>query len=222
MTDNRDAPGSAPERKEARLLPAELGWDEYEPSFRRWAEYNAMQDMAKQDESISAGEYADRKEHLDRWIGDQQRRGKLPSEAEIRGKQVQVNDLMLPYQKDFARRENERMRSDSAYWRRVDDFSDQIKSNIDTERRYTRMLTDCAIAGAAAYGKSLDQVKRDIQDRFTGCILYTPSEYYEFRLDSGDRHVQQQRSDKGADRAGKQEHKSRSGKSREADHGRGR
>ena len=79
------------------------------------------------------------------------------------------------------------MRSDGAYWRRVEDFADQIKGNIDTERRYTRMLNDCAIAGAAAYGKSLDQVKGDIEERFTRRYLYTPTEYYDVRLESGDR-----------------------------------
>ena len=70
MTDNRDAVGSAPapEPKETRLLPAELGWDAYEPAFRRWAEYNATQDMAKREGSISARESADRKEYLDRWV----------------------------------------------------------------------------------------------------------------------------------------------------------
>ena len=84
------------------------------------------------------------------------------------------------------------------------------------------MLKDCAIAGAAAYGKSLDQVKEDIEERFTCRYLYTPTEYYEVRLESGDRDIQQQSPDKQPDRADKPEHKSRRGKSREADDDRGR
>ena len=133
-----------------------------------------------------------------------------------------MNELLLPYQKIVARQENEKMRSDGAYWRRVDDLSDQVKSNIDTERRYTRMLNDCAMAGAAAYGKSFDQVKGDIEDRFTRRTLYTPPEYYEFRLESGDRDVRPQSSGKNADRAGKQDQRSRGGKHREAEDDRGR
>jgi hypothetical protein len=133
-----------------------------------------------------------------------------------------LHELMLPYQKHITRQEKQKMRSDGAYWRRVEDFSDETKGNIDTERRYTRMLKDCAIAGTAAYGKSLDQVKGDIEERFTRRYLYTPTEYYEFRLESGDRDSQRQSSDKGPDRAGKQEHKSRSGKSRDTGDDRGR
>jgi hypothetical protein len=129
---------------------------------------------------------------------------------------------MLPYQKHITREEKQKMRSDGAYWRRIENFSDQIKNSIDTERHYTRMLKDCAIAGGAAYGKSLDQVKGDIEERFTRGYLYTPTEYYEVRLESGDRDVQQRNADKGPDRAGKQDHKPRSGKTRDADDDRGR
>jgi hypothetical protein len=213
-----------PEREPAgmRVLPAELGWEKYEPAFRRWAAYNSMQYVAKRDGAISATEYAERQEYLRRWVDDQQRQGKLPSEDEIRRNRVQVHELLLPAQKQITRQEKQKTRSDGAYWRRVEDFSNDIKDNIDTERRYTRMLKDCAIAGAAAYGKSLDQVKGDIEERFTRCCLYTPTEYYEFRLESGDRDVQLQSSDKGADRAGKQGYKSRGGKNREADDDRGR
>ena len=53
------------------------------------------------------------------------------------------------------------MRADGAYWRRVQDFSKELKDNIDTERRFTRMLDEHAVAGAAAYGKSFDRVKRE-------------------------------------------------------------
>jgi hypothetical protein len=223
MTDNRDLPKSAPEPEKAtRLLPAELGWDKYEPAFQRWAAYNSMQYVAKRDGAISAKEYADREQYLDRWVADQQRQGKLPSEDEIRGKGIQLQEVMVPYQKHITRQETEKTRSDGAYWRRIEDFSDELKENIDTERRYTRMLNDGAIAGAAAYGKSWDQVKGDIQERFMRRYLYTPTEYYQVRMESGDRDVQQQIPDRRADRVGKQEHKSRSGKSREPDDDRGR
>jgi hypothetical protein len=60
----------------------------------------------------------------------------------------------------------------------------------------------------------MDQVKGDIEERFSSATLH-PTEYYEFRLQSGDRDVTQQSRDKQPDRTGGQEHKSRSGKSRD-------
>jgi hypothetical protein len=209
----RERPREA-ESTEMRVLPADLGWEKYEPAFQRWAAYNSMQYVAKRDGAISAKEYAGRQDYLQRWVTDQQRQGKLPSEAEIREKNVNVHELMLPYQKHITRQEKQRMRSDGAYWRRVEDFANEIKGNIDTERRYTRMLRDCAIAGASAHGKSYNQFKGDIEDRFTLRYLYTPAEYYD-RRESGDRDPRQQTSGKGADRAGNQERKSRTGKSRD-------
>jgi hypothetical protein len=203
-------------KPEMRVLPEELGWDNYEPAFQRSAAYNSMQYLAKRDGVISGKEYAGGQDYLRRWVTDQQRQGKLPSEAEIREKNVNVHETMLSYQKHITRQEKQRMRSDGAYWRRVEDFANEIKGNIDTERRYTRMLRDCAIAEASAHGKSYNQVKGDIEDRFTLRNLYTPAEYYD-RLESGDRDARQQPSGKGADRAGDQERKSRSSKSREDD-----
>jgi hypothetical protein len=155
-----------------RVLPAELGWGKYEPAFQRWAAYNSMQYVAKRDGAISAKDYAERQDYLGRWVDDQQRQGNLPSEVEIREQNVNVHETMLPYQKLMTRQEKQRMRSDGAYWRRVEDFSDQIKGNIDTERRYTLLLNDCVIGGAAAYGKSVDQVKGDIEERFARRYLY--------------------------------------------------
>jgi hypothetical protein len=218
--ERREPPQSEP--KGMRVLPAELGWERYEPGFQRWAAYNSTQYVAKRDGAISAKEYAERQDYLRRWVDDQQRQDKLPSEDEIRRKRVQVHEIMVPFQKHITRLEKQKMRSDGAYWRRIEDFSNDIKDNIDTELRYTRMLKDCAIAGAAAYGKSLDQVKGDIEERFTRRYLYTPTEYYEVRLESGDRDVQQQSAEKSPDRAGKQEHERSSAKSREADNDRGR
>ena len=51
---------------------------------------------------------------------------------------------------------------------------------------------------------------------------HTPPEYYEFRLESGDRDDRPQSSGKNADRAGKQDQRSRGGKHREAEDDRGR
>jgi hypothetical protein len=219
--EQRAEPPWESEPKEMRVLPAELGWDKYEPAFQRWAAYNSMQYVAKRDGAISAKDYAAREEYLDRWVADQRQEGKLPSQDEIRSKKVQLHELMLPCQKQITRQEKQKMRSDGAYWRRVEDFADEIKGNIDTERRYTRVLRDCAIAAASAYGKSYDQAKGDIEDRFTLRYLYTPTEYH-VRLESGDRAPQQQHSNKSADQASSQERKSRSGKSREADDDRDR
>src|SRR5947207_14159129 len=121
-----------------------------------------MQFVAKRDGAISAKEYAERQDYLRRWVDDQQSHDKLPSAGEIVAKRVQLHELMLPYQKNITRQDKEKMRHDGAYRRRVEDFADQIKGNIDAERRSTSLLRDCANAGAAAYGKSLDQVKGDI------------------------------------------------------------
>jgi len=106
-------------------------------------------------------------------------------------------------------------------WRRVEDFADQIKGNINTERQYTRLLRDCGIAAASAYGKSYDQAKGDIEDRFTRRYLYTPAEYYQVRLESGDRD-QPQSPGKQPDQTGSPQHKPRGGKSRETDDDRNR
>jgi hypothetical protein len=220
--EQRREPPRDSEPRGMRVLPAELGWDKYEPAFQRWAAYNSMQYVAKRDGAISAKEYAAREEYVDGWLADQRRQGKLPSLDEMRSKRVQVHELMLPYQKQITRQEKQKMRSNGAYWRRIENLSDQIKGNIDTERRYTRLLNDCSIAGAAAYGQPVDRVKEDIQERFTRRYLYTPTEYYGFRLEHGDRDARQQSSGKGADRAGNQEPKARSGKSRETDDDRGR
>jgi hypothetical protein len=219
--DQRREPAREPTPQDMRIAPAALGWEKYEPALRRWAAYNSMQFVAKRDGAIDAKEYAAREEYLDRWVADQRRQGKLPPEDEIRSKKVQLHELMLPYQKHITREDKQKMRGDGAYWRRVEDFADQIKSNIDTERRYTRLLRDCAIAGASAYDKSYDQAKGDIEERFTRRYLHTPAEYHQFRLDTVDRD-QPQISGKQPDRTGWQEHKSRSGKSREADDDRGR
>jgi hypothetical protein len=68
----------------------------------------------------------------------------------------------------------------------------------------------------------MDQVKEDIEERFTRRYLYNPTEYYDFRVESGDRDGQQQSSGKGSPPIDKQGHKSRNGKSRDADDDRDR
>jgi hypothetical protein len=95
--------------------PAELGWDKYESAFQRWAAYNSMQYVAKRDGAISGKEYAARQDYLERWVADQQRQGKLPSEDEIRRHRAQVHKLLLPYQKQITRQEKQKPRSDGAY-----------------------------------------------------------------------------------------------------------
>src|SRR5262249_42131534 len=118
--------------EEIRILPPELGWDKYEPAFQRWAAYNSMQYVAERDGAISAKEDAERQDYLNRWIDDQQRQGKLPSTNEIAGNLVELHAAMLPYQKQMTREDKEKARTDGAYWRRVEDFADEIKSSIDT------------------------------------------------------------------------------------------
>jgi len=185
-------------------------------------QFNAIRCQARwRDGAISAREYAERQDYLTRWVDDQQRQGKLPSADEIAGKRVQLHELMLPYQKQITRQDEERTRDNGAYWRRVEDLGDQIKSSIDTERQYSRLLRDCALAGGAAYDKSYDRAKADIEERFTRRYLYTPTEYYLVRIENSDRD-QQQSSDQLPHRTGDPERKSRSGKSREADDDRGR
>ena len=215
----REQPRSS-EPKEMRVLPPELGWDKYEPALQRWAAYNSMQYVGRRDGAISAKEYAEREEYLGRWVADQRRQGKLPSENELRSQRIQLHEVMLPYQKEITRQEKQKMRDDGAYWRRVEDFADQVKGNIDTERQYSRMLRDCAIAAASSYSRSYDQAKGDIEERFTRRYLYTPTEYHG-RLETGDR-GQQQRSDQQPGRTDQAEPKTRSGKSRDTDDDRGR
>ncbi len=113
--DQRSGERSGKESKEQPVLSAELGWEKYEPAFRRWAAFNSMQYVAKRDGAITPREYAERQEYLRGWIADQQRQGKLPSRNEIRSRHVQLEQLMLPYQKQITRQEKQRMRSDGAY-----------------------------------------------------------------------------------------------------------
>jgi hypothetical protein len=189
--EHRREPPRESKAKEMRILPAELGWDKYEPALQRWAAYNSMQYVARRDGAIGAKEYAERQDYLGRWVDDQQRQDKLPSAAEIASKRVQLHELMLPYQKHITRQDKEKKRGDGAYWRRVEDFAGELKSSIDTERQYTRLLRDCAMAGGSAYDKSYDRAKEDIEERFSRRYLYTPAEYYQARLENGDRDVQQ-------------------------------
>jgi hypothetical protein len=217
--ERREAPRES-EPEEMRILPPELGWDKYEPALQRWAAYNSMQFVAKRDGAISAKEYAERQDYLNRWVDDQQRQGRLPSTNEIASNLVELHAVMLPYQKQIMREDKEKTRSDGAYWRRVEDFADEIKSSIDTERQYTQLLRNSAMAGGAAHDKPYDRAKADIEERFTRRYLYTPAEYYQARIENSDR--DQPQPDRPPSRTSQSEHKSRSGKSREADDDRGR
>jgi hypothetical protein len=103
----RDRPREA-DPKEMRILPAELEWDKYEPTFQRWAAYNSMQFVARRDGAISAKEYAGREQYLDRWVADQRRQGKLPSENDIRSKNVNVMSCCCPIRNSSHARKNKK------------------------------------------------------------------------------------------------------------------
>ncbi|MGF1611312.1 MAG: hypothetical protein ACFCUQ_18060 [Kiloniellales bacterium] len=167
-----------------RLFPKELGWERYEPAFRRYAAHSAMLFVAQRDGALTRKEYQQGMKYGERWFAEQQRQGKLPNRDEIRacGQPLQV--LLLPYQKECGRRESRRMGgADGAYWRQADELAGYLKQDIDAERRYTRTLDDYAVKNAPSYGRPVDQMKRDIEERFTLRTLYTPAEYLESCLE---------------------------------------
>lgn len=168
----------------ARLLPKELGWDKYEPACRRLAAFNALLFVGERDGTLSNREIHDRRKLRDRWIHDQRERGALPSTSGAPGNAPPLNELLLPYQKQLARRERQKsLGEEGAYWRRVDELAGHVRQEIDETRRYTRALDDCAISAAGAYRRPVDHVKRDIVERFTQRYLDSPAEYLEARLE---------------------------------------
>ena len=72
--------------------------------------------------------------------------------------------------------------ADGAYWRQVDELAGYLKEDIKTDRRYARNLETYALDSAARYGRRVEQMKADIEERFTLHYLYTPGEYLERRL----------------------------------------
>lgn len=173
------AHGTAPAMRD-RLFPSELGWDRYEPTFRRLAMHDAKMHVDRRDGEISEKEFQETRKTRDGWVREQQQMGKLPGAAEMGAAPVSVHDTLLPFQKNFGRQERQKMHGhDSAYWRRVDEMAGYVKSDIASERRFTRNLDDYALAHAGDYDRRVERMKGDIQDRFMLKFLYSPSEFLE-------------------------------------------
>lgn len=180
----RIMPDRVAERRE-RLFPPELGWERYEPACRRLAEHEALLYLAQRTGTLTNRQYHERKKYVDRWTTEQQERGCLPTLAEMRKSRTPFTELLLPYKKQFGRQEQQKtLGADGAYWRKVDELAGYLRQEIDETRRYARTLDDYAINAAAAYGKGVDGVKRDIEQRFTLHYLDTPAAYLEARLES--------------------------------------
>lgn len=167
-----------------RLFPPELKWDRYEPAFRRLAMHDAKMHVDRRDGEISEKEYQETRKTRDGWVREQQQTGKLPGAADMKAAPVSVNDTLLPFQKNFGRQERQRMHGhDSAYWRRADEIAGYVKSDIETERRFTRNLDDYALTHAGDYNRRVERMKGDVHDRFTLRFLYTPSEFLEKEIE---------------------------------------
>lgn len=176
---------AVPERDASpRILPPDLGWDKYEPACRRLAAFNALLFVGQCDGTLDNREIHDRKKHRHRWMDDQRQRGGLPKPREGRGNAPPLDQLILPYQKQMARRERQRsLGEEGAYWRRVDELAGHLKQEIDNTRRYARALDDHAISAAGEHRRPVEHVKRDIAERFTQRYLDSPPEYLETRLE---------------------------------------
>lgn len=167
------------------LFPPELGWERYEPSFRRMAMHDAKFYVDRQDGLIGEKEFHEGRKYREAWAAEQRRQEKLPGLAEMAAAPVSVQDTLLPFQKQFGRKERYRRESeDGAYWRRVDEMAGYVKGDIESERRYARQLEDYAVNHATNYDKRADQMMRDIEQRFTLLYLHSPSEYLEKRLEA--------------------------------------
>ena len=182
--EERRRPAAPGRDASPRILPPELGWDKYEPACRRLAAFNALLFVGQCDGTLDNREIHERKKLRHRWMHDQRQRGGLPKPREGRGSATPLDQLILPYQKQMARRERQRsVGEEGAYWRRVDDVAGQIKQEIDDTRRYARALDDHAISAAGEHRRPVDHVKRDIAERFTQRYLDSPPEYLETRLE---------------------------------------
>lgn len=176
---------AAPERDASpRILPPELGWDKYEPACQRLAAFNALLFVGERDGTLSNREIHERKKHRDRWMHEQRQRGALPAPSDAPRNAPPLHELILPYQKQMARRERQRsLGEEGAYWRRVDELAGNLKQEIKETRRYVRALDDHAISAAGEYRKPVERVKRDIADRFTQRYLHSMGEYPEAKLE---------------------------------------
>ena len=166
-----------------RLFPAELHWDRYEPAFRRLAAYDSKLHIGRVNGELSEKEYQEGQSYRKAWMFVQRRQGRLPSIAEMGLPGLPVDEMLLPYKKQWGRQERARMQgADGAYWRQVDELAGYLKEDIKTDRRYARNLETYALDSAARYGRRVEQMKADIEERFTLHYLYTPGEYLERRL----------------------------------------
>ena len=191
---------AAPETRD-RLFPAELGWERYEPAYRRVIAYDAKLHIGRVDGELSEKEFQDGQQFRKAWVFVQRRQGRLPSFAEIGMSGTPVDDLLLPYKKQWGRQERYRMQgADGAYWRQVDELAGYLKEDIETDRRYTRSLESYALDHARRYDRHPEQMKADIADRFTLHFLYTPGEYLERHLAAEKSRDAQAERDKGGGR----------------------
>ena len=176
--------GSADLLRTDRLFPAELGWDRYEPAFRRLAAHDSKFHVDLEDGVITQKEFREDRKHRDGWVADQTRQGKLPTLAEMGAARISVQDTLLPFQKQVGRQERRRRQGeDGAYWRRVDEVAGYLKGDIEHERSYTASLEHYALNHAGSYARPVDRMKADIESRFTLCYLYSPSEYLEKKVE---------------------------------------
>lgn len=190
---------AAPQRTDS-LFPVELGWERYEPAFRRMAMHEAKHHVDREDGVISEKEFHEARKQRDTWAKEQRQRGKLPEAAEISATPISIRDTLLPFQKQFGWQERMRQQGeDSAYWRRVDETAGYVKGDIEGESRYAKQLEDYAVNHAASYGKRVERMKNDIEQRFALHYLYSPSEYLEKQLEAGLTNAPARKSLKGPD-----------------------
>ena len=181
---SQDQAGNPDRTFSDKLFPPELGWDRYEPAFRRLAMHDSKLHVDRRDGAISEKQFQETRKQRDAWENEQRERGKLPSLREMGAAPISVQETLLPFKKQFGRQERRRMHGeDSAYWRRADEVAGYLKDDIEAERRYTRSIEDYAISYADGYGRPVERMKRDIEIRFTLHNLYSPSEYLERQFD---------------------------------------
>ena len=171
----------APETAQAttdRLFPEDLGWDKYEPAYRRLAAYEAKLFVGRRDGLLTEKEYQQGMQYGRRWAEEQRADGRLPTRAQENQAPRPVPEMLLPHQKECGRQEQRRMQGeDGAYWRRADELAGYLKEDIAKDRRYTDSLENYAVHHAPGYGRQVDQMKRDIEARFALNYLDTPGEY---------------------------------------------
>lgn len=180
--ERRHAPEPGQTTKD-RLFPKQFGWDEYEPAYRRLAEYEAKLFVNRANGLLTEKQYRQGMRSAELWADEQQRAGRLPTRAQESQAPQLARDVLLPFKKEFGRQERRRMEGENgAYWRRVDELAGHLKEDIVKDQRITDSLENYAVIHAPEYGRQVDQMKRDIEARFTLNYLDTPAEYLEDQL----------------------------------------